>query len=348
MDTEFGRVRAAVAAAIRPSLTEELAAFESARTALAATRPVPTTVAVVGLTPGEGRTSVAALLALVVSGWSDRRITVLDAVAAPGARRDPVNGVAGVRDTAGRSVTSLLAGDIAQGRLAALVDDSSRPTATARDRGQTSVLAAKAQDVVRRARIRSALTPGTAVPVLSLPAGRMSAGFPPQDLERAIARLAFRSDLVIVDTPAGPTVPVLHAALRHADQLIGVVRGDGDVDARLHALRQWAATAPGGNPDRPLIGVVVQRGLRRPRWTDPGHPVLLLGRDEGLRRRSVGRISRRTVTTGLDLAAAVARTAERSHGLVLAGPGAEAAAGSANLMGTPPHLGGLREPVRQH
>lgn len=352
--TSLGRALATLTAALHPALTRELADFEAARAALVATRPVPTTVAVVGLTPGEGRTSVAALLALAVSGWSDRRVMVLDAVAAPGARRDPVNGVASVQDVAGRSVTALLQGDVGQGRISSLVEDPKRTGlpdladgSGASPRGQSSVLAAKARDVVRRARVRAAITPGAVVPVLSLPAGRLAGGFPPQDLERAVARLRYRADLVVIDTPAGPLAPVLHGALRHADHLVVVVRGDGDLDARLRSVHRWATTAPGGSPDRGITAVVLRRGLRPVKFTDPGFPVVVLGRDEGLRRRSPDRISRRSITTGLFLAAGISAAAERSQGRPPVHSPDSAAAGPGRPMGSPPHLGQLREPLPQ-
>jgi hypothetical protein len=267
--------------AVNPALSADLAEFTAARAAFAATRPVARTVAVVGLTPGEGRTSVAALLALTVAAWSDRRVVVLDTVAAPSAGRP---GSAG--DVAGRTITALLGGDVGQGRLQHLVDPAGGP------------------EVVARSRLRAARTPGAAVPVLSLPPG--GPGFPPQFVERALGRLRQRAELVVIDTPAGPSAPVLHGVLQHADHFLLVVRGDGDVDRRLQSAAQWLDQLPGAARPRPATAVVVSRGLTTPSWNFPLVPVVLVPRDEGLRRRRLDRLGRPAAIAGLLLATEVA------------------------------------------
>ncbi len=275
-----------LAGAVNPGLTAELAEFAAARAGFAATRPVARTVAVLGLTPGEGRSSVAALLALSVAGWSDRRVAVLDTVAVPTGPHPAVAGMPGVRDVAGRTVTALLGGDVGQGRLQGLVDPSAGST------------------VVARNRLRAALTPGAAVPVLSLPPG--GPGFPPQFVEQALARLRQRADLVVIDTPVGPSAPVLHGVLQHADHFLLVVRGDGDTDRRLQAVAHWLGNAPGRARTRPATAVIVSRGLTKPSWTFPSLPVVVIPRDEGLRRRRPERLGRPAAVAGLRLATEIA------------------------------------------
>lgn len=310
-----------IAAASTPSLTRDLQEFRRAQAAFAATRPAPTTVAVVGLTPGEGRTSVAALLALSVAGWSGRRVAVLDTVTARTGRQPETAGVPAVLDVAGRSVTALLGGDVAQGRLSGLLDRRAREG----DRDAATA-------VVTRSRLRASLTPGAAVAVLSLPPG--GPGFQPQYVEQTLTRLRQRADLVIIDTPAGPSSAALHGVLEHADHFVVVVRGDGDVDRRfVHAL-DWLGAAPGRSRRRTVTGVVVRKGGPMPVFRPREFPVVLLARDEGLRRRMPSRLGRRAVISGLTLATAVVTAADVTGDRV-------------SGMGSPPHPGLLREPVPQ-
>lgn len=283
---------ARLGAAINPLLGRDIADFTAAVTRFAATRAVPSTVAVVGLTPGEGRTSVAALLALAAAGWSDRRIAVLDTVAAGVGPQPMVGGVATVGDVAGRTVTALLGGDVRRGRLPSLFEPSA------------------GNQVVARSRLRMARTPGAAVPVLSMPPG--GPGFSPQFVEQSLAQLRQRADLVVIDTPAGPASPVLHGVLQHADHVLLVVRGDGDVDRRLQATLRWLEGAPGRAKRRSVTGVIVSRGWTTPSWRSTDLPVVVLPRDEGLRRRRTDRLGRQAMIAGLTVAAEVGEAADRS------------------------------------
>jgi len=283
-DVDARGVLTRLGAALNPLLGKDVADYAAARDRFAATRPLPTTVAVIGLTPGEGRTTVAALLALAVAGWSDRRVVVLDTVSSPVGWQPPPAGLPRFGDMAGRTVTALLGGEVSAGRLPDLLD--SRPSA----------------DVVARSRLRAASTPGAAVPVLSLPPGR---GFAPQFVEQSLVKLRQRADLVIIDTPAGPRSPVLHGVLQHADHFLLVVSGHGDVDRRLRAVLRWLDTSPGRSRRGTATGVIVQRGWSLPGWQFSDLPVALVPRDEGLRRRRIDRLGRSAVIAGLTLAAEV-------------------------------------------
>lgn len=328
MDLRGALIRITAAAA--PSLTRDLLEFRRTQSAFEATRPLPTTVAVVGLTPGEGRTTVSALLALSVAGWSGRRVAVLDTVTARTGRQPEVAGVPTVLDVAGRSVTAMLGGDVSQGRLAGLLDR--RPPGGDVDRGTP---------VVTRRRLRTSTTPGAAVAVLSLPPG--GAGFQPQFVEQTLTRLRQRADLVIIDTPAGPSSPALHGVLEHADHFVMVVRGDGDIDRRIDHVLDWLDAAPGRSRRRTVTAVVVHKGGPRRGWRPREFPVVLLARDEGLRRRAPARLGRRAVISGLTLATAVARAADGASDPVSDRRSDTTVSG----MGSPPHPGLLREPVPQ-
>lgn len=278
-------VLARLGAALNPLLGRDVADFAAARARFAATLPRPTTVAVIGLGPGEGRTSVAALLALAAAGWSDRRVIVLDTVSSPVRRQPPGAGVPRVSDVAGRTVTALLGGEVAAGRLPNVLD--ARPSA----------------DVIARSRLRAARTPGAAVPVLSLPPG--GSGFTPQFVEQSLVKLRQRADLVIIDTPAGPGPAVLHGVFQHADHFLLVVSGHGDVDRRLLGALRWLDGSPGRSRRRTATGVIVHRGWSVPSWQFSELPVVLIPRDEGLRRRRIDRLGRQTVIAGLNLAAEI-------------------------------------------
>ena len=171
------------------------------------------TVGVIGLSAGEGRSTVTALVALVAAGYAGRRVAVIDTPAATFGRT-------GDR----RTVTEMLGGKPSFGRL---------------DR----LLAAPADEPVSRELIRSATTPGTAVPVVGL--SPRNTGFPPQVLEQTLARLAYRADLVLIDTPPAAHAPVLHAVLDSVDHLLLVIRDDRDVQRRLAAVHEWLRDAPG-------------------------------------------------------------------------------------------------------
>ena len=297
VDIRLARLRAAV----NPAVGGRLEAFRDAVAALAAAPSRPCTVAVVGLVPGAGRSTVTAVLALAAAAFSDRRVVVIDTVASPtGPRTVPGRPPAG-DDVAGRSVTALLGGDVLQGRLAQLVEGA--PTDPAHPSTGAGAVA------VARRQVRSSFTPGASVPMLSLPPG--PGGFAPQLLERALDRLAYRADLVLLDTPVGPRAPVLHAVLDLADHYLLVARTDQDVPRQERAGRLWLTEAPGRPRRRTASLVLVSRGLRAPRPDtalgapdgSPRLPITVLGRDEALRRRQPDQLSRSTMITALRLAA---------------------------------------------
>jgi hypothetical protein len=220
------------------------------------------------------------------------------------------------------TVTELLGGVVADGRITTLLDTPVRSG-------------------VPRALIARSLTPGTAAPVLSLAPG--SGEFTPQLLEQALGRLRHRADLVLVDTPPGPGHPVLHAALDLADHFLLVVRGgperrgadrgrgatgwlphrDGIGSARSAWWRSAAACVR--CPGRPRRGPPRRERRRRDLRTRtsrarvrPG--ITVLARDEALRRRRLDRVSRRSAVTGLRLAGVASSAGSRSDGLGRAHP----------------------------
>lgn len=274
MDIAAARLRAA----LNPGLAARISEFD---TALAALRAVPqrqVTVAVIGLVPGAGRSTVSGLTALCAAGYSDRRVVVIDTAA-----------------SGPHPVTDLLGGDVADGRLPVLME-------------------VPAGSGVSRRSIGAALTPGAAAPLLSLAPG--DGEFTPQALEGTLERLRYRADLVVIDTPVGPSHPVLHAVLDRVDHFLLVVRGDGHADAQVDAGLGWLASAPGRRRPRPVSVVAVSRGLRGLRAAGPVRPtpvsvatpedppgVIVVARDEALRRRRLDRISRRSAVAGLRLAA---------------------------------------------
>ena len=276
----------ALLASASPTLTADLDAFRSARSQLSAASRAPRTVAVVGLIPGAGRTTAAALLAWCVAGYSDRRVIVVDAATPPAAPRPPSAGRPALTDAAARTITAMLGGDVTQGRLTTLLDAPLTPG-------------------VARSRVRSAFTPGAAPSVLALPPA--PSGFTPQYLDQTLTRLRLRADLVVVDTPVGPGAPVLHSVVELVDHFLLVVDGGGEPAQTVAAVRDWLASAPGRTRRRPATALVVNRGLRAPTIPPLGLPVLALERDEALRRRRIGRAARRSVITGLRLGASVLR-----------------------------------------
>src|SRR6478735_4982545 len=102
----------ALLASASPTLTADLDAFRSARSQLSAASRAPRTVAVVGLIPGAGRTTAAALLAWCVAGYSDRRVIVVDAATPPAAPGPPSVGRPALTDAAARTITAMLGGDV--------------------------------------------------------------------------------------------------------------------------------------------------------------------------------------------------------------------------------------------
>lgn len=235
----------ALLTAFNPLFGRDLLEFAETVREFEAAPAQPTTVAVVGMTPGEGRSTVAALLALTIAGYSQQRVLVIDA-----ASNSP------------RPVTELLGGHRRQGRLPALLQAP----------GQ----------VIARSRIRQATTPGTAVPVLALPDPHE---LTPPLLERTLQQLRHRADVVIIDTPAAPVSPIGPAAIGACDHSVLVARGDGDVERRLGALmalHRGAGHLPGSSvtaavvvrgwstpgfrpPPIPTSVVVRDEGLRRRR-----------------------------------------------------------------------------------
>lgn len=294
MDTRLARLRSA----LNPGVGGRLESFRDAADALAAAPAGPRTVAVVGLAAGAGRSTVTAVTALAAAAYSERRVVVIDTVTANTGPRSRLGTLPPSDDVAARTVTALLGGDVLQGRLSALLEGSTDASGGG----------------VPRRRVAAALTPDAAVPVLSLPPG--PGGFAPQLLERALDRLAYRADLILVDTPVGPRAPVLHAVLDLADHYLLVARADGDLRRQDRACRVWLGSAPGRPRRRTATLVAVSRGLRAPR-DQPDLPMTVLRRDEALRRRQPDQLSRRSMVTGLRLAAA-ALTAERSSTSVTA------------------------------
>lgn len=282
-------VLARCGSAVNPLLGRDIGDFAAARDRFAATVPLPCTVAVIGLTPGEGRSSVAALLALSAAAWSNRRVLVLDTVAADRRPQPSVGAVAGAHDVAGRSVTALLGGDAARGGLNDLLDITARGP------------------MVARSRLRASRTPGAAVPVLSLAAG--GPGAAPRFVMRILASLRQRADLVVIDTPAGPSSAVLPDVLAGADHFVLVARGDGDVDRRLQAALRWLDSNTDGRGT--ATAALVSRSWGTPSWNFAELPVVVVPRDEGLRRRRVDRLGRQATTAGLTLATEVAEAAGR-------------------------------------
>ncbi|MDQ6657691.1 MAG: hypothetical protein M3Z00_05635 [Actinomycetota bacterium] len=282
-------VLARCGSAVNPLLGRDIGNFTAARNRFVGTVPRPRTVAVIGLTPGEGRSSVAAVLALSAAGWSNRRVLVLDTVAADRRPCPSVGAVAGELGVAGRSVTALLGGDTARGGLNDLLDITA------------------AGQMVARSRLQASRTPGAAVPVLSLRAGGPAPA--PRFLMRTLALLRQRADLVVIDTPAGPESAVFPDVLASADHFVLVARGDGDVDRRLQSALRWLDSCTDGRA--PATAAIVSRSLGTPSFSFAELPVVLLPRDEGLRRRRVDRLGRQATTAGLTLAAEVARPAGR-------------------------------------
>ncbi|MTD15256.1 hypothetical protein GIS00_15040 [Nakamurella sp. YIM 132087] len=257
-------------AAIDPALALHVDDFTAAVDDLRRPRPGPLrTVAVLGAGQGSGRSTVAALIGLAWSGWTRRRVVLLDA--------------GGPAPAGSRSVGELLAGTGSPGRWDRLL---------AHPRGAP----------LPRAVLRTALTPDTAIPVLALPPG--SAPVAPQQLEHTLQALPHRADLVVVDGPAGVGAPVLHGILRVADHLVLTARADDDAARSIEVLRDRIARTPGR--DRPVgLSVVLVGGrastARAFRAPVPTHH---LRRSAALSGGRLDNLARRDLVTALRIASA--------------------------------------------
>ena len=259
-------------AAVNPGLGVGIGTFRRARAGV----PVSAhgrTVALIGRVPGAGASTVAAVMALAAAGYTRNRVVVIDTEAAA------ASGVAGRLGARG------------DGRLPILLEGGDA-------------------EIVARQRIRAAGTDGTSVPVLELPAGGGS--FTPQALDRTLSLLRYRSDLTIIDTPSDRSDPVFHAVLHLVDHVFVVLTADETAPDRLAATRRWLDATPGPPRHHDLAVVLVAPpGLRhrvRPaRWRPEDLTSVRLGRDAGLNGGHAGRMSRRSMATGLDLVALASR-----------------------------------------
>ncbi len=256
-------------AATSPALAAKVGYFRRVATAVPAVAN-GATVAVIGRLPGSGTSTVAAVMALAAAGYTDNRVVVVETNRAE-------------QLTNRRRVTALL-GATGDGRLPAL-------------------LAVPEGEAVARRRVKAASTPGSAVPVLELPAG--SGNFAPQVLERTLARLRHRADLTIIDTPSDRAEPVFHAVLHLVDHVMLVLPADRSAPERLAASRRWLDGTPGPARRHNVSVVLVARSRFVRRWRPPDLPWVLLRKDRALRRGALGRMSRRSVTSGLQLVDAV-------------------------------------------
>lgn len=278
-----------VLSSINPSLAAGLGSFRHGNADVPATAH-GRTVAVIGRLPSSGTSTVVALMALCAAGYTDNRVLVIETN-----RRDavPGSGVPG-SGVPGRSirpgVTTLLGGS-GDGRLPVL-------------------LAVPDGEAVARSRVRAAGTRGTAVPVLELPAG--AGNFAPQVLERTLTRLRHRADLTVIDTPTDRSEPVFHAVLHLVDHVLLVVPADRTAPERLAASLRWLDAAPGPERQHDLSVVLVAQSRFVPRWRPSDLPWTMLRWDGALKRGHPGRMSRRSVISGLQLVDAVSGGINRS------------------------------------
>ena len=258
--------------AINPALGGAIASFRR----VAAASPAAASgrsVAVVGRLPGSGVSTVVALMAMAGAGYTPNRVVVVDT------------------NEATPSGVGRLLGAVGDGRLATLFD------------------VPDGEPVARR-RVRAAGTEGSAVALLEAPAG--SGPFAPQVLDQTLARLRYRSDLTVIDTPSDRSAPVFHAVLHRVDHVFVVLPADARAPDLLDGTRRWLAATPGPARHHDVSVVLVQppgpaaRLRPVPRWR-PEIPWVVLRQDAALRRGRVGRMSRRSVVTGLELVAAAAR-----------------------------------------
>jgi hypothetical protein len=250
-----------------PGLAGGLATYRDLVGTFAGRRPAGLlTAAVIGPTPGTGRSTVAATLALALSAHTPVAVTVVDAA---GPSRN-------------RPVGTLLAGTPQSGRLDVLIG-------------------VPPGEPVARSVVRAAADADTAVPVLEPPPG---AGFPPQLLEQITRRLQHRTDLVLFDTPGSPTAPVQHAVLDSVGHLFLVLPADESAQVRAQQLVAWVAGAPGRRPAHTLSLVLVG-GSRRFARGDFPVPAVWLRPSRALAAGRLAAIGRRETVDGLRIAASV-------------------------------------------
>ena len=265
-------------AALHPALGGQLGSFRRVTAQLPATA-AGRRVAVIGRPAQCGTSTVAALLAIAAQGYTRNRVVVLDTDdAGPGPGTDDGRRVAALLGRAGSQAIS------ADGRL---------PT----------LLSVPDGEPVARSRVRVAATPGTVVPVLAMPPG--TGTFAPQTLAAALDRLRMRADLVVLDTPTAPDRPVFHAALQLVDHVLLVIPADRFAPERLAAARDWLAAVPGPQRSHDVSVVLVAQTTFVPRWRPEDLPWTLLRRDGALARGRLGRMSRRSTRTALELVSRV-------------------------------------------
>ncbi|GGL96292.1 hypothetical protein [Nakamurella endophytica] len=265
-------------AVFAPGLGGQVSRFRAAQSAATRGQAVRS-VAVVGLEPGEGRSTVVAVAAVAATAFTDLSVTVLDAVAAGGPRP---------------SVTELLGGDPQRAGLARLLPEPGEPGGP-----------------VSRAAVRAARTPGAAVPVLGV--GPADGPVTATALRAALVRLEQRTDLVLVDTPSVASDPDLFAGVLAVVEHVVVVAGAGaDAGHRVAAVRDRIARGPAPLANREVSVVLVDRAgpsLRRGR-TDPSATVLR--RAAALRDGRIDRMGRGSVVDGLVVVATLLQRAGAS------------------------------------
>lgn len=255
-------------ASANPALSMGVGSFRRASAKVPATAR-GRIVALIGRRPGSGTSTVAAMLALTAAGYTSNRVAVIET--------NPTS-----RD-GGRGVTELLGGT-GDGALPALLDVPDG-------------------EAVARSRLRAASTPGAAVPVFALPP--VTGRFAPQVLEQVLARLQYRSDLTIIDTPNDRGEPVFHAVLHLVDHVLLVLDTAAKAAERLAAMRRWLAATP-GRPRRHDVSVVlVARTRFVPSWRPEDLPWVMIRTDRALRAGAPGRMSRASTISALQLLSAV-------------------------------------------
>jgi hypothetical protein len=225
---------------------------------------------------------VAGLLALAAQGYTRNRVVVLDANT--------------TTDTGGTDA------DDPDRRVAALLRRAGAGNRPPQGR-LPALLAVPEGEPVARSRVRVAATPGTVVPVLALPDD--ADNFPPQTLSAALDRLQLRADLIVLDTPTTPDRPVFHAALHLVDHVLLVIPADRFAPERVAAARDWLAAVPGPPRSHDVSVVLVAQTTFVPRWRPEDLPWTLLRRDGALARGRIGRMSRRSTRTALELVSRV-------------------------------------------
>src|SRR5690349_8750275 len=105
--TGGARVTTALAqarSALDPAVGVRLRAFRTAVRAFHAAPDQPRTIAVVGLDPGAGRSTVTAMLALLAAGFSGRRVVVIDTATPTAGPRSAPGAMPATDDAAARTV----------------------------------------------------------------------------------------------------------------------------------------------------------------------------------------------------------------------------------------------------